>query len=209
VYTVTDRVSNPFGFQPDCARFVPGYGDVNAAFHVIGHHPGVHGGAETQIPFSNGAGGRLLRALARADLLASPQLPPVVNATYLSYLHLCVPEGGAPDRRSHLACEPFLDAEVRAIAAHVLLPVGRAATAHVLRTYSAQGRRLAAGMHRLHAQEIVGSGFLIMPIAEPAHWSPAEAHALTDALVRLQETDYRREADLGRFLAEGGSYFVR
>lgn len=209
MYTVTDRVSNPFGFQPDCARFVPGYGDVNAAFHVIGDHPGLHGGAERQVPFSNAAGGRLLRALARAGLIDAPELPPAVTQTYLSYLHLCVPDERTPDRRSYLECEPFLDAEVRAIAAHVLLPVGRRATAYVLRNYSAQARRLAVGMARLHASEIVGSGFLIMPIAEPAHWSPAQSHALTDALLRLQETDYRREADLGRFLAEGGSYFVR
>jgi len=209
VYTVTDRISNPFGFRPDCDRFVPGYGDVNAAFHVIGHHPGVHGGLQTRVPFSNVAGQRLLRVLARAGLIDSPTLPPRVDGTYLSYLHLCDPEDEAPTERSHLACEPFLDAEVRAIAAHVLLPVGQPPTAYVLRNYSAQASELSARMDRLHAREIVGSGFLIMPVDDPAGWSPAAARMLEEALLQLQETDYRREADLGRFIAEGGTYFVR
>jgi uracil-DNA glycosylase family 4 len=209
VYTVTDRVSNPFGFRPDCAQFVPGYGDVNAAFHVIGDHPGIHGGTDTQVPFSNAPGRRLLGVLAAGGLLETADVPPTADETYLSYLHLCVPDGTTPSHRSYLACEPFIDAEVRAIAAHVLLPVGRRATDYVLRTHSAQARRLRAGMSRLHATEIAGNGFLIMPVAEPADWSGADARALTDALVQLQATDYRREADLGRFLAEGGSYFVR
>ena len=209
MYTVTDRISNPFGFRPDCDRFVPGYGDANAAFHVIGHHPGVHGGGRTQIPFSNAAGQRLLRVLARAGLIDTPSLPPHLDGTYLSYLHLCEPEDEEPTDRSYMACEPFLDAEVRAIAAHVLLPVGRIPTAYVLRNYSAQTRELSARMRRVHAREIVGSGFLIMPIAEPAGWSPAAARLLEEALVQLQETDYSREADLGRFIPEGGSYFVR
>ena len=209
MYTVTDRVSNPFGFSPDCGRFVPGYGDVNAAFHVIGDHPGMHGGIDTQVPFSNAAGHRLLGVLAAAGLLESADVPPTVGETYLSYLHLCVTETAVPSHRSYLACEPFIDAEVRAIAAHVLMPVGQRATEYVLRTHSAQARRLPAGMSQLHATEIAGNGFLIMPVAEPAGWSGADAQVLTDALVELQATDYRREADLGRFLAEGGSYFVR
>ena len=36
---VTDRTSNPFDMRPPCERFVPGYGDANADFHVAGDHP--------------------------------------------------------------------------------------------------------------------------------------------------------------------------
>ena len=46
---VTDRTSNPFGMHPPCEQFVPGYGDANAAFHVVGDHPGVHGGVDTGV----------------------------------------------------------------------------------------------------------------------------------------------------------------
>mgnify|MGYP002760407047 CR=1 FL=1 len=46
---VTDRTSNPFGMHPPCEQFVPGYGDANAAFHVVGDHPGAHGGVDTGV----------------------------------------------------------------------------------------------------------------------------------------------------------------
>ncbi len=36
---VTDRLSNPFGMTYPCERSVPGYGDANAHFHVVGDHP--------------------------------------------------------------------------------------------------------------------------------------------------------------------------
>ena len=52
VRNVTGRQSNPFGLSPSCESFVPGYGDANADFHVVGDHPGVHGGCETGIPFT-------------------------------------------------------------------------------------------------------------------------------------------------------------
>lgn len=38
--------------EPDCERFVPGCGDANADFHVIGDRPGVHGGIKTGVPFT-------------------------------------------------------------------------------------------------------------------------------------------------------------
>jgi len=38
--------------RPDCESFVPGYGDANADFHVVGDHPGVHGGVDAGIPFT-------------------------------------------------------------------------------------------------------------------------------------------------------------
>ena len=38
--------------EPGCERLVPGYGDANADFHVIGDHSDVHGGVETGVPFT-------------------------------------------------------------------------------------------------------------------------------------------------------------
>ena len=49
---VTSGVSNSFGIgHPGPA--VPGYGDANADLHVVGDHPGHHGGAETGVPFTD------------------------------------------------------------------------------------------------------------------------------------------------------------
>jgi uracil-DNA glycosylase family 4 len=207
VKNVTDRVSNPFGMSPPCERFVPGYGDVNADFHVVGDHPGVHGGADTGVPFTNEAGVRLQRALVEAGLLRSAGERPDVERTFLSYLHSCVVDGD-PTPESYAEMEPFFDAELRAIAAHVLLPVGRRATEHVLATFTAR-RVDDLDLSDLHGREVHGSGWLVVPISEPAAWTDCDADRLVEGLRRLQATDFRRESDLGRFVAGGEPYLVR
>jgi len=207
VRNVTDRVSNPFGLSPSCDRFVPGYGDANADFHVVGDHPGVHGGADTGVPFTNEAGLTLQRALADAGLLESVGERPVVDGSYLSYLHTCVPEG-EPTAASYAEMEPFFDAELRAIAAHVLLPVGERAIGHVLATCTAHPAADVDG-EALHATELMGSGWLVVPVREPAGWDGSHARRLVDRLTELRATDYRRETDLGRFLPGGEPYLVR
>ena len=208
---VTDRISNPFGMEPPCDRFVPGYGDANAHFHVIGDHPGVHGGAETGVPFTNDAGRRLQAALEAAGLIEEAGDEPRGGRSYFSYLHMCVPDGETPDERSYTEMERYFDAELRAIAAHVLLPVGARATAHVLRNYTARPVAEPLDMDGLHATELRGSGFLVVPVLEPAAWddSGVDADRLVAGLEELQRTDYRREVDLGRFIAGDQPYHVR
>ncbi|RJX44228.1 uracil-DNA glycosylase [Halonotius aquaticus] len=208
---VTDRTSNPFDFHPPCERFVPGYGDANADFHVIGDHPGIHGGVDTGVPFTETPGAEALQSVLEATgLLETTGDRPTVNATYLSYLHLCVPPAdGQPTDREYTELEPFFDAELRAIAAHVLLPVGERATRHVFETCTARPWTPATEMADLHATEIRGSGWLVVPIAEPADWGPDDGDALKTALDRLQATDFRRESDLGRFIAGSDPYYVR
>jgi len=262
VENVTDRSSNPFGMVPPCRRFVPGYGDANADFHVIGDHPGIHGGADAGAasaasadrgedpagasplppdrsgaegedesgpesppdegavgyPFTNAAGMGLQRALVEAGLLDAAGGPPTVESTFLSYLHACVPDehgngnehghGHGPTATDYDDLERFFDAELRAIAAHVLLPVGRRAIRHVLAEYTAEPvDRIEP--ESLHATEVRGGGWLVVPVAEPAGWTDADRRALVEALVRLRRTDFRRESDLGRFLPGGDPYYVR
>ncbi len=194
---------------PPCDRFVPGYGDANADFHVVGDHPGVHGGADSGVPFTNEAGLRLQRALVDGGLLATADEAPEVRRTFLSYLHMCVVESGDPAPDQYGDLERFFDAELRAIAAHVLLPVGERATRHVLENYTAQAHRTQVDMPALHATEIRGSGFLVMPVRDPAEWDEGDDERLVDGLVTLRSTDFRREVDLGRFVAGGESYYVR
>jgi uracil-DNA glycosylase len=207
VHTVTDRDSNPFGLAPPCESFVPGYGDANAHFHVIGDHPGVHGGAETGVPFTEcDASQRLQRALLEGGLLTEAGTPPVVDNTFFSYLYTCVPEG-EPSPEEYADMERFFDAELRAITAHVLLPVGRRVTRHVLANMSA--RSTEVDMAALHASEVHGSGWLILPTKDPSTWSDEDESALIAALSDLLARDYRREADLGRFIPGDSAYRVR
>ena len=205
---VTDRTSNPFGMRPPCERFVPGYGDANADFHLVGDHPGVHGGIETGVPFTNAAGRRLLGVLAAVGLLGDPDADaPEIENLYCSYLHLCVADG-EPSADSYIDNERFFDAELRAIGAHVLVPVGERATEHVIRTYTARTID-PLDMDALHATEIRGSGWLVIPVKDPSEWEGDEAERLLEALETLLATDYRRETDLGRFLPGEDTYFVR
>jgi uracil-DNA glycosylase family 4 len=209
VENVTDRISDPFDMQPPCERYVPGYGDANADFHVVGDHPGVHGGVETGVPFTGcEAGRRLQRALADAGLLEAVGDEPVVDRTFLSYLHMCVVDG-TPTEDDYADMERFFDAELRAIAAHVLLPVGERATRHVLEQYTAQARKVTVDMPALHGRELLGSGWLVMPIRDPNEWETGDHSRLVEGLTDLQSTDYRRESDLGRFLPGGDPYLVR
>ncbi|MFB6123841.1 MAG: uracil-DNA glycosylase family protein [Haloferacaceae archaeon] len=206
---VTDRISNPFDMRPPCERYVPGYGDANADFHVVGDHPGVHGGVETGVPFTGReAGYRLQRALSDAGLLDAVGDDPDVNETFLSYLHMCVADG-TPTDAAYADLERFFDAELRAIAAHVLLPVGERATRHVLEQYTAKARNVTVDMVALHGQELLGSGWLVLPIRDPNEWESGDHSRLVEGLTELQSTDYRRESDLGRFLPGSDPYLVR
>ncbi|MDS0298336.1 uracil-DNA glycosylase [Halogeometricum sp. S1BR25-6] len=205
---VTDRTSNPFGMNPPCERFVPGYGDANADFHVIGDYPGVHGGESTGVPFTGEPSVRLQAALAEGGLLEATGDRPTVSKTFLSYLNMCVSED-VPSQSDYDDMERFFDAELRAIAAHVLLPVGARATTYVLENYTAQARKVTVDMEDLHGTEIRGSGFLVLPIADPSDWDDTHHDRLVEAIDVLTSTDFRRETDLGRFTAGGDPYLVR
>ena len=235
---VTDRTRNPFGMRPDCRSFVPGYGDPNADFHVVGDHPGVHGGVEAGVPFTGEPWSpAFLSALAEGGLIAGaaevtasdgtgasdetatatsdgggegePVAEPIrTERTYFSYLHMCVPDGD-PTAASYDDMERFFDAELRAIAAHVLLPVGARATEHVLEQYTARAWKTEIDMDALHGEEVLGSGWLVLPVRDPAGWEAGDADRLVDALRELRSTDFRRESDLGRFIAGSDPYLVR
>jgi uracil-DNA glycosylase len=207
---LTDRASNPFGMSPDCESYVPGYGDPNADFHVIGDHPAAHGGVETGVPFTEApASERLQAALVDGGLLETAGDEPEVASTFLSYLHLCVPAGDGPTEVEYGDMERFVDAEVRAIAAHVLLPVGERATRFVLETYTARPPKDDLDVAALHGTEIRGAGWLVVPIRDPREWDDEDGDRLAGALQELRATDYRRVSDLGRFLPGGDPYLVR
>ena len=203
--TATQR--NPFGFDPPCDPFVPGYGDANADFHVIGDHPGVHGGAESGIPFTGlPAAERLQAALVEAGLLNAAGTPPTVEKTYFSYLFLCGDR--TPTADDYADHEPLFDTEVRAITSHVLLPVGERATKHVFANMTAKSAD-SVDMDALHATEVKGSGWLVFPIKDPSEWTDDDEAALVANLTALRESDYRQEAELGRFLPGDELWRVR
>ncbi len=197
---VTDRERNPFGMRPPCAgsdgggRAVFGYGDANADFHLIGDHPGVHGGKSTGVPFTGTPAGEAIQAiLADLGFASGPPDRPTCENLFVNYLHVCsVPAGHTPTAREYADLEPYFDAELRAINAHILVPVGERATDHVLREYTTQRRRLDLEMADLHAREIRGRGFLVVPIREPTAWEEGDGNAIRSTLEAILESDYRQ-----------------
>jgi uracil-DNA glycosylase len=199
VENVTTEVSNPFGIRyPGSA--VPGYGDANADVHVVGDHPGRHGGVATGVPFTDAvAGVRLQRVLHAAGLLATAYADrPAATDCFCSYVHPEVwrpsPAGapGDPDDASYADAERYLDAELRAVNAHVLVLVGDRALGYGLREHTALADRLPADAAALHAEEVPGRGFLLVPVAEPSTWTPATERALRERLETVLGRDYRQ-----------------
>lgn len=212
---VTDRQRNPFGLDPPCERAVPGYGDVNAHFHVVGDHPGVHGGTEMDVPFTGRPwSARFFDALERGGLVAAfdPDGSLDCPGTFLSYLSMCPPgalDGGSERGRAaaYGEMEPYFDAELRAITAHVLLPVGARATEHVLGSYTSLSTDRS--VEAIHASTLGGAGWLVVPIADPGGWSTDQVDHLVATLRELRERDYRQQSDLGRFFPDEQPYLVR
>ncbi|PCR92557.1 uracil-DNA glycosylase family protein [Natrinema ejinorense] len=199
--TVTDRTSNPFGLRPPFDRSDPddrtaafGYGDANADFHVIGDHPGVHGGASTGVPFTEREDGLAVQDVLReVGFAGGPWDAPTLENCFWSYLHMCtLPDGRAPTDEEYADLERFFDAELRAINAHVLLPVGARATDHVLREYTTQRHRIDLEMESLHARDVRGRGFLVVPINAPVEWVEGDREAIVSRLEALLASDYRQ-----------------
>lgn len=189
-----------------------GYGDANADFHVIGNHSAVHGGAASGVPFTgNPAGERVLDVLEATGFLAASEADELTYENcFTSYRYLCcVPPETAPDRKQLRDFERFFDAELRAVAADVLLPVGEAATRHVLESYTTQEHRLRSEMGALHGTEVRGRGFTVIPMMDPRDWTPGDFDIIVDAIEELLASDYHQRVDLGRFIADADPYYVR
>ncbi|AFZ71651.1 uracil-DNA glycosylase family protein [Natronobacterium gregoryi] len=198
---VTGRTSNPFGLRPPFDRTpdgertaVFGYGDANADFHVVGDHPGVHGGKRTGVPFTETESDRGVQDVFReTGFVTGPEDEPDLENLYLNYLHMCcLPNGHEPTQQGYDDLERYFDAELRAINAHVLLPVGETATDHVIREYTTQRRRLNLEMADLHARQIRGRGFMVVPIRDPTAWEDGDRERIGSSLTEILASDYRQ-----------------
>lgn len=180
---LTEETSNPFGMTFPCEDAVPGYGDPNADLHVIGPES-VYGGHDTDVPFTGiEAAEQLQDVLHRAGLMDEPYSDaPELDNVFWSYIDPCPSVEGD--------IEPFFDAELRAVGAHVLLPVGDAATEHVIRHYSNREKLLNDRIP--YGQEVHGNGFLILPIPDPATWTERTPDELVEQLEELTQRDYRQ-----------------
>lgn len=189
---VTEEVSNPFGMRVDGSA-VYGYGDANADFHFIGDSPARHGGVETGVPFTEtNAGYALQSVLAEVGFAAEMYSDaPQLRDTFLSYAHPGITDN-MPTDAEYADQERFLDAELRAINAHLLFPVGDRALHYTLEHHTSLARKIEADAAARHATSIRGRGFLVVPVREPAEWNDADRAALVTAITNLLDGDYRQ-----------------
>lgn len=183
------------GTEPERATAAYGYGDANADFHVVGDRPGVHGGETTGVPFTETvAGRRLQRVVYDAGLASEPYSDePTLSNIFLSYVYMPTRRNGnAPTQAEYDDLERFFDAELRAINAHILLPVGERATEHVLREYTTQLGKVDLDVRSLHAAQLRGRGFLVVPIRDPAEWESGDETVLIETLEAILASDYRQ-----------------
>ena len=182
---VTDRVSNPFGMRPPSHPAVHGYGDANADFQFIGESPRAHGGTETGVPFSSDGASRVHELLGDLGFVESRDPLRLRNA-FLSYVRLT-------DTDPIDDAVRYFDAELRGINAHVLVPLGDFAVRHVIGTYTARGPKLrGTPLEDLHATEVHGMGFLVIPALDPRDWDDEMYEALRDELRSVLDSDYRQ-----------------
>lgn len=196
---VSDRVRNPFGLVAPCPQrddgVVYGYGDPSADFHLIGDFPGAHGGSETGIPFTRSAAGRRVQSVLHAvGFAATPYSDhPEYEDLFVSYRHMCpTADGSPPSDDDYADLERYFDAELRAVNAHVLLPVGRRPTDHVLRGYTTRAETEGLDMRSLHATEVRGRGFMVVPVRDPREWADGDRERLVQKLTAVCESDYRQ-----------------
>ena len=58
--------------------------------------------------------------------------------------------------------------------------------------YTTQRQRLELDMAALHASEIRGRGFLVVPIRDPVEWDGGDREALSSTLEGIVTSDYRQ-----------------
>lgn len=172
---------------------VYGYGDANADFHVFGDSPVRHGGTDTGVPFTDGEAGRRLQSLLHELGFAAAAYAdePTLSNLYLSYIHPGVTTR-EPTAASYADQERFLDAELRAINAHILLPVGDRAFAYALEHHTSVRDKTDPRTSEMHATPVRGRGFLVIPVKEPAEWTSEDREALFVTLRELLNSDYRQ-----------------
>jgi len=105
---------------------------------VLGDHSAIHGDAARGVPFTDyPAGERVLDVFgATAYLVEKTDDRLNFENCFSSYRYLCcVPTGTTPPTERVRGIERSFDAELRAVAPGVLLPVGGAATRQVLASH--------------------------------------------------------------------------
>ncbi|WP_435115103.1 uracil-DNA glycosylase [Halolamina sp. C58] len=199
-----DDLANPFAMDEDCRncpaladcreQVVHGYGDAGGEFVFVGESP-TAGAEATGVPFTGDAAGeRIQRILAELGFSrSSPDAaePDLQNA-YLTYLSRCRhPERPATDDEVR-NCEPFLNAELRMINPHIIVPIGDRALRELAIEYTTRSPD-SFDVTEEHATTVRGRGFELVPMIPPGEQTDAQEAAFVEHVKEnVFSRDYRQ-----------------
>lgn len=199
-----DELANPFGMDEDCRncpaladcrnQVVHGYGDAGAEFVFVGEAPS-SGADATGVPFTGDeTGQRVQRILGELGFSRSPPdaAEPDLQNVYLTYLSRCRhPDRAAADEELR-NCEPFLNAELRMINPHIIVPVGDRALRALAIEYTTRAPE-SFDVIEEHATTVRGRGFELVPMIPPAAQTDEQEAAFVEHVKEnVFSRDYRQ-----------------
>lgn len=175
-------------------QVVHGYGDVGAEFLFVGEAPSA-AAERTGVPFTGDeAGERVQHILGELGFVRSDpdsEEPDIQNA-FVTYLSRCRHPERGPTENEISTCEPFLNAEIRMINPHIIVPVGQAALEALAFDYTTR-RADSFDIDAEHATTIRGRGFELVPMKDPAEQTDEETQEFIEHVVEeVFDRDYRQ-----------------
>lgn len=197
-------MSNPYGMDPECTRcpalvdtrdhIVHGYGDVGADFLFVAEQPEPTAD-RTGIPVSDTEEPRGLTRFLAASGFVREEVDeagdPVLADAFVTHLTRCRHPDRAPTPEEIEACDAFLTAELRTINPEILVPLGE-------RVLSVLGDEYTTSLSDpwdlddLHATELRGRGFELIPLEAPSRMDEAQFETAIDRFDRTRDRDYRQ-----------------
>lgn len=152
-----------------------------AEFLFVGEAP-TAAAERTGVPFTGDeAGRRVQRILGDLGFVRSePDADePDVQNVFFTYLTRCRHPDRGPSDDEVATCEPYLNAEVRMINPHIIVPVGQAALEALAFDYTTRAAD-SFDVDAEHATTIRGRGFELVPMKEPERLTDADAEAFVE-----------------------------
>lgn len=199
-----DRMANPYGMDPSCPRcdtlvetrrtIVHGYGDVAADFLFVAEAPTAKANRTGHPIVAESDGASLVDLFEAVGFLTDDvddAGEPILDNAFVTHLTRCHhPERGPTD--GEIAnCEPFLNAEVRTINPEILVPVGERVLRFLAREFTTTDAA-ELSIDDVHATELRGRGFELIPLEEPSAMSEAQCEAAIDRIIDTLGRDYRQ-----------------
>lgn len=197
-------MANPYGMDEECTRcteltesrrtIVHGYGDVTADFFFVCESPSEWADTAGHPIDPSQSGYGLTDILAASGFLTENNDVggnPILDNAFITHLTRCRHPHRSPRRTEIDACEPFLNAELRTINPEIILPIGPIPLESLAEEFTTHDVD-AQSMGSLHATELRGRGFELIPLIEPENMTEADFHAAIERIRGTLRRDYRQ-----------------